>query len=328
MSSSDASIAAPARRHRRVRPVWLALALAFCAPDAGALSCPEPPASDEVRRRDEVLFYWAVELREAGRHDDACACFAETQRLSPHPSKSYNLGECHEQTGQLATALRTYEEVLRQLPLQTDAERREETAKLARERIRLLASRVGSVLFVPSPTPGAAARVEGQPPPAGEPLLLDPGFYHLEVSAPGYTTHRATLQVAEAQRLEYALPALSPAESSRFGSAPLVLTGAGAGLGGLAVYYGLKALSSGRRLEERCVEGEVSPRCDDLEAEWKRRANTANWLWVGAGLLVGTGITLYVLEPGPSSSAQGQHGAGLSAWAGPRAAGLSASGRF
>ncbi len=181
--------------------------------------------------------------------------------------------------------------------------------------------------------------------PVGEALRFDPGPYRLEVSAPGYEAHRESVQLVESQQLEHALPALSPsssstlsssapstslppAEGSRFGLAPPVLMGAGALLGGLGTYYGLRALSSGGRLEQRCFEGVESASCDRLENDWKRQADTATWLWVGAGLVAGAGVTLYVLEPESGSSTQAQTAASLNAWVGLRAAGLAASGRF
>jgi hypothetical protein len=328
VSSPRVSSAVLARRHQRLCAAWLALAVAICASDAGAQ--PRPPASARAQSQDEFLFYRGQELWEAKRYAEACADFIESQRLSPHPIKLLNVGECHEHELRLATAFRTYEEALRQALLEPNTPDRQSTTEVARKLLRELEPSVPTLRLVPSPTPGAVVQLDGQPQPLGETLRVDPGMHHLEVSAPGYQTHRDSVPLAEAQRLEYALPALSPvpAQSSRFGLAPPVLVGAGALVGGAAVYYGLGALASGRRLEDRCTEGVVSASCDQLDEEWKTKADTASWLWVAAGLLAGTGITLFVLESHPSSSAQAQPVSSLDAWVGPGAAGLSASGRF
>lgn len=311
--------------------VALPLALTLHSRQAEAQTCPVGPEPVETRAPDQALFFRGVDLREKGRHDEACACFYESQRLAYDPKKLLILAECDERKGQLAAALEKYHEMLQQLPSQPNTKNREDREKRAREGVRQLERRVVRVVLVASPTPGAAAQINGQPTPLGETRPLDPGVYQVEVSAPGYATHRESLRLVEGQRLEYTLPALSalpPTESSRFGLVPPVLMGAGAVLAGLGTYYGLSALASGRRLERSCVEGEQSASCDQIENDWTSKADTATWLWVGAGLIAGAGVTLYVLEPGTGSSTPQQPGASLSAWAGPAAAGVSATGRF
>jgi tetratricopeptide (TPR) repeat protein len=342
------------------------LALVFCSVDVRAQT---QPAIQE-QSPGEARFRAGIELFHQGKFAEAAEAFAESQRISPHPTKLFNLGDCQLELGKLATALGTYEEALRQLPLHPDPARRQSIAAMAKERIKVLESSVPTLRFKASPTPGAVVRVEGQPMPVGEAVRFDPGLYQLEVSAPGYEAHRESVQLVESQRLEFALPALAPsssavtnsevsnsavsnsavsnsevssapvasapepsaplppAEGSRYGLAPLALMGAGAVLGGFGTYYGLRALASGRRLQQRCPVTDESASCDRLENDWKSRADTATWLWVGAGLVAGAGITLYMLEPEPGASPPSQPAARLNAWVGLGAAGLTASGRF
>ena len=346
VSSPSVSVIALVRSFRRFRVVGLAVSLVLCSADVGA----QPQTSTQAQRLGEAPFFKGLELFDKGKYAEAAEAFAESQRISPHPTKLLNLGDCQVKLGKLATALQTYEEAQRQVPLHPDPGARQSVGELARDRIRLLEPTVPTLRFKASPTPGAVVQVEGRQMPVGEALRFDPGPYRLEVSAPGYEAHRESVQLVESQQLEYALPALSPsssptlssstlsssapstslppAEGSRFGLAPPVLMGAGALLGGLGTYYGLRALSSGRRLEQRCIEGVESASCDRLESDWKSQADTATWLWVGAVLVAGAGVTLYVLEPEPGSSAQARTAASLNAWVGLRAAGLAASGRF
>ena len=93
------------------------------------------------------------------------------------------------------------------------------------------------------------------------------------------------------------------------------------------MYFGLEAMADGRRFV-RCTRGAETASCRDLDDEWKAEADTATWLWVGAGLLAGTGVTLYVLGSPASESEQTQTGTRLKAWAVPGMAGLGASGQF
>jgi tetratricopeptide (TPR) repeat protein len=350
-----ASVVALVRSALRFRAPCLALV--FCSVDVRAQSQPQAPQpAIQEQSPGEARFRAGLDLFYQGKFAEAAEAFGESQRISPHPTKLLNLGDCQLELGKLATALGTYEEALRQVPLHPDPGKRQSVAAMAAERIEFLEPSVPTLRFKASPTPGAVLRVEGRPMPVGEALRFDPGLYQLEVSAPGYEAQLESVQLVESQRLEFALPALSPsssptssssassppasgspahastlpppAESSRFGLAPPMLMGAGALLGGLGTYFGLRALASGRRLEQRCSVTDESASCDRLENDWKSRADTATWLWLGAGLAAGAGITLYVLEPEPGASPPPQPAARLNAWVGLGAAGLTASGRF
>lgn len=315
---------ARAREAFRRYAIGLPLLLALHARQAEAQSCPEGPA-DEARPHDQVLFYRGAALREQGRHDEACACFYESQHLAYDSKKLLILAECDERSGQLRAAHAKYQELLQQLPAQPDTKYRADRERSAREGIAQLERRFVRLVLAPSPTPGASVSINGQPAPVGETPPLDPGIYRLEVKAPGYETHHERLSLMEGQRLEYALPALTPIERSRFGLAPPILIGTGGLLAGFGTYYGLSALSSGRRLERSCDTADTSARCDQLEKDWTSKADTATWLWVGAGLFAAAGITLYVLEPA-SPRAPGE--TSLSAWGGLGAAGVRATGSF
>lgn len=347
MCFTSVSFLAPGRGRFLAHGLALSLVLGSVDVEAQSQPATTPRPAAPAQRPDEARFFEGLALFDKGNYAEAAKAFEESQGISPHPTKLLNLGDCQVRLGKLAAALRTYEEALRQVPLHPDPDARQGVAELAKERIRLLEPSVPTLRFRASPTPGAVVRVEGEPVAAGEALRFDPGAYQLEVSAPGYEAHRDRVQLVESQRLEYPLPALSPAsalassaaapspphgDSSRFGIAPPVLLGAGALLGGFGTYYGLRALSSGRRLEQRCTVDDVSASCDRLESDWKSRADTATWLWVGAGLAAAAGITLYILEPERDASepagATAKPGASLDAWVGPHAAGLAASGHF
>jgi hypothetical protein len=320
----DTALLARARKPLLAGFVGLPLALVSHSRQAEAQSCPEHPSALDTRPRDQAMFSRGVELLDEGRQEEACVCFYESQRLAYDPKKLLILAECDERHGHLVAALEKYRELLHQLPSQPHTKIRDSRERSARQGIERLERRVAGLVLAPSPTPRSVVQLNGQPTSPGATPALDPGIYRLEVSAPGHETHRESLRLVEGQRLEYALPALSPVKSSRFGLAPPVLVGAGAVLAGFGTYYGLSALASGRRYEQ-CVD---SATCDRLEQDWKSKADTATWLWVGAGLVAGTGITLYVLAPGADSSTQQQPGANLSAWAGAGAAGVSATGSF
>lgn len=311
----------------------LALCLTSAPADAEAQTVPAAAADTDIGKLARSHFNYGVELWNQGRYVDACAHFAESHRLEPYPSKLLHLGKCHARENRPATAIRRFNEVFQQLSTEPDPEWREIFANEARARIQELAPQVATLRLEASPTAGAVVRLQGQPTSPGEALPLDPGVeYVLEVSAPGHRTRRESVKLGPAQRLVYPLPALAPepapARRSRFGLAPPLLLGAGALLASGAVYFGVEAMSDGRRLERDCRRGLETETCRDLDDEWKSEADTATWLWLGAGLLAGTGITLYVLDATASASEVTPTVARVSAWAVPGMAAVGASGHF
>src|ERR1043165_7438851 len=62
------------------------------------------PAHAQSKAQAEVLFRRGVELMDAGKVDEACDAFEDSQKLDPVTSTLLNLAACREKRGQLATA--------------------------------------------------------------------------------------------------------------------------------------------------------------------------------------------------------------------------------
>ena len=85
-------------------------------------------------------------LAKAGKHAEACAAFETSQRLDPSFGTQFNIAQCDEKIGKLATALGLYRALAEH---DTNADRRAAAADLGAK----LAPRVPRVQVQVTPTP-------------------------------------------------------------------------------------------------------------------------------------------------------------------------------
>ncbi len=153
---------------------WLLLvAVAVCAPIAAADPTPADQAFERGRR-----------LLEAGRYAEACAAFSESQRLDPQLGTEFNLAQCLEKTGKLASALTAYRDVASR---DTNGARRTAAADQA----NALARRVPHLAIqIENPPPDLVVRIESDgrstPIDPTKPAEVDLGSYRVIASASGY----------------------------------------------------------------------------------------------------------------------------------------------
>lgn len=160
----------------------------------------------------ERLFDEGRALMEHGRAGEACPRFEESQRLDPGRGTLLNLAACYEAVGRLATALRTFREVVVQARAAGDRRRLDAAAARAAElegRVPRLLLRLGA-----GPRPaGFALTLDGSPiaeAEAGE-LLVDPGQVVVAASAPGHRAFEARLTLQpDGGRVIVEIPALLP----------------------------------------------------------------------------------------------------------------------
>ncbi len=98
---------------RRVLP----LGLLFLAMPTAAFAAPRLPALADTAPADNAtiasaLFEEGRKLVAAGKYEEACPKFAESQRLAPAGGTILNLAVCHEKSGRKALALTEYEAAL------------------------------------------------------------------------------------------------------------------------------------------------------------------------------------------------------------------------
>jgi hypothetical protein len=141
----------------------------------------------------EALFDQGRAALAEGDFDTACGRFRESDRLDPALGTRFNLADCEEKRGRLATAWSLFRGVVAQL---ADGDDR---LPVAQRRLAALEPRVPRLTMVLAPAAPHSTQVkEGDTAYAeasfGVALPLDPGMHHLLVVAPGHRDQ--TLDVA------------------------------------------------------------------------------------------------------------------------------------
>jgi tetratricopeptide (TPR) repeat protein len=265
----------------------------------------------------EALFAQGKELMQRGDYGQACPKLQESYRLDPATGALLALALCHESQGKLATAWSEFMNVAAMAHAERNLEREQQARRRAESlepRLSYLVLRVGHAV---AEIPGLVILHDGvalRPAAWGTPIPVDPGPHVLSASAPGRKPWETTLVIAEpAQRGVAEVSELSPlatsseepvepAEAATGGAwsmTPLRITGvglAGAGLASLLFSAGAswRALSKDAAAKDNCT-----PSCNPAGVYDRGAASEASKAaTVGAiagGVLVGTGVALFVL---------------------------------
>ncbi|MBN2194872.1 MAG: hypothetical protein JW751_18795 [Polyangiaceae bacterium] len=158
----------------------------------------------------EALFNEGQQLFGAGRTDEACEKFAESQRLDPSPGTLLNLARCHEKQGKTASAWAEYLAAKRAASTAGRSDVAEAAAGLADALAPTL-----SYLTV-----HVAVRVDGlqvtrdgvllEEGALGAKLPVDPGTHRIQAHAPGHEPWSAEVVVAAQESQQLDIPALAP----------------------------------------------------------------------------------------------------------------------
>ncbi|MBX3209482.1 MAG: hypothetical protein KF764_30895 [Labilithrix sp.] len=197
------------------RIVRRAVATLTLAVPTGALAEPPKPASD--RAAAQALFYEARGLMKDGKHALACPKLEESLRLDHGIGTEFNLADCNEKLGKVATAWSGFLEVASAAKAQGQPERE----KVARERAKALAPRLSKlVIDVPaSAPPGFEVTRDGTGVASaswGKAVPVDPGAHRVVASAPGAEPWEGVVNAAEGKVVRIAVPAVlvTPAPAS------------------------------------------------------------------------------------------------------------------
>ena len=319
-----------------------------------ALLCAEPrPAAAQTETRAavaEALYRQARDLMAAGKYEEACPKFAESQRLDPATGTLLNVAACHEKQGKLATAWLEYSDA--QVAARRDA--RPDRVEYARDRAQALEpklSRLTLLFATGADDPTLSIELDGSSvgrAVIGAPTPVDPGTHTVQVTATGKKSWAAKIEIGAAAdqqsltipKLEDAPPGAEP-PSAAAATAPASSGTATPGsrdelglrpiptsvylAGGITLALTAGAGASGLAYLKKRDDFRARMNASDAEA---RRDSALKYGYLNVGMwaaaAVGAGVTtyLYVTRPAQAASAR------VVPWAGPECAGMSVTGGF
>lgn len=159
----------------------------------------------------EALFEQARAAMAAGNYEIACARFRDSDKLDPAVGTRFNLADCEERSGRIATAWSLFRGVLSELGQDDDRK------PIAEERAKALEPRMPylTLLRLPETPKDARVRVDGielGEGSLGVALPMDPGTHELALLSGG-AEQKSSFRMAESQRLELSLRWASDAQS-------------------------------------------------------------------------------------------------------------------
>jgi len=319
---------------RRALRLSMALAIATGL-ECGAAGAQDIPSlrerdSDTTRRSAAAALFQEGRARmEAGAVSEACARFAESDRLEPAAGTELNLADCYEHEGRLASAWIVFGAA------ESDARRlgRAAWVTIAKTRAQLLAPRLPRLKLVLAGPEDGADEVRIDATKLGftaleTPIPVDPGPHEIEAFVRGVRVFHASVTAAVGQESTVtitpssapppplaasAAPAPKPmpapsgdglrSEDSRSRVLPLALLGLG--VGGIAVgaITGVVALRENSRANTLCP---MPSACGDQDAIEQSNAAHRNALisdvaLIATGALVATGTALLFLHGTPAA---------------------------
>lgn len=309
------------------------IALALAATPRAAFA--EPPAGDASPAR--TLFFDARKLMAEGHWLEACPKLEESERLDPGKGTEFNLAECYEHVGRVASALALYERVA----VASHADNMPAHEARARARAEALTPRVPSLVVVvgaDSRTDGLEVTRDGEgvPPEAWSAHVhVDPGRHTVAARAPGRVAWAATVDLTEGTTTTVEVPPLVPeataiapptrsAETAAPAAPPpapppvqageesqatpgrtqrtIALAVGGAGVASVVAgaVFGVLSISAHNQADTWCDH--ATNQCTQQQGVDARnaaidRGNAATWLFIAGGVAVSAGAVLWLSAP-------------------------------
>lgn len=277
----------------------------------------------------EALFVEAQKLVKEKKYAEACAKFAESNRLDRGAGTLIHLADCYEKNKQTASAWATW----REAASAAQAINRSDWQKLATERSGKLEPKLAKLTIkVPEPVDKMEVTKDGAPfaqATWNTPLPVDVGPHAIEATAPGHKPFKTTANVSkDGEKLDVVVPKLealptdpalvakaeraktepqkpAPKKEEEDGSSQRAIgfIVAGVGVAGLAVggVTGLMAMSSNNEAKDKCPQEGACANKDGVDAnENAKSLGLVSTIGFGAGaaLIVGGAVLIFTAPKG------------------------------
>jgi hypothetical protein len=176
------------------------------------LLAPSARADSDAQATAELLFQQGKAAMAAGNTGEACPKFEESYRLDKAGGTLQNLAFCYESAGRWASAYARYQELLAMSKAATPP--RPDRVQLAEEHIKKLSTfltRLVITVLKDAQTPGIVVKVravEYKEIAWSSGIVLDPGPYEVEISAPGKKPTRVNVVMDERKDAAIIIPKL------------------------------------------------------------------------------------------------------------------------
>jgi tetratricopeptide (TPR) repeat protein len=283
----------------------------------GSVAHAQPAQTPQQKEADEA-FKKGRDLLKQGNFIDACDEFNKSHRLDPANGTLFNIAQCSEQIGRLATAASAYRELIKK---DTNAER----LALSRKALAALEPRIPKIVAkIDNPPKNILITLDSKAGSASilpnEPVDANFGEYTLIARAKGYTEMISKFRIGEEGSTKTVEVTLLPGSSNsdiikkpgeRSTDKPprnmrklagMGLTVAGVATLGTGVAFGFMARSRWDDAKKACG----GATCDTMEKlnnanalsdEARSKATLSTILVAGGAVVAGAGIALWVTAP-------------------------------
>lgn len=282
----------------------------------------------------EALFAEGQKLVKEKKYAEACAKFAESNRLDRGAGTLIHLADCYEKNKQTASAWAAWKEAASA----AQAINRADWQKLANDRSNKLEPKLAKLTIkVEQPVDKMEVTKDGAPfaqATWNTPLPVDVGAHTIEATAPGHKPFKTTATVSkDGEKLDVVVPKLEalppdpalaktetkpepakPApekkEEDGSGQRAIGFIVAGVGVAGLAVggVTGLMAMSSNNEAKDKCPQEGACANKDGVDANENAKSlgliSTIGFA-AGAALIVGGAVLIFTAPKGSGKEAKG-----------------------
>lgn len=240
---------------------------------AGRVAAAAPAESHHTSAADvaaaQALFEQGRALMARERPAEACPKFEESQRLDPALGTEFNLANCYEQLGKLASAYALFTEVA----ATARATRQQQREEVARQRAEAVKPKLTKLLIVAPAGSADQLRIERDGREIGEaqwgfPVPVDPGPHRVRAFGDSIGEWSTEIDIPSdggVHRVE--IPGERDGSSAHVSNRSWALASAGVGVLGLATgsYFALRAISQKNAADAAGCHGHECPTPDGVE---------------------------------------------------------------